>query len=197
MPEGHIEWTQIPKGEKVIDGGNHFQACGKVVFWGSLDALEAQQWLALQARHDHKESARSMSMENQYAERDHEEQGEHYMRHLSAMTGEGLHDKSAIAGELAHRDIIIDQLKGAINKPGVRETTGGAVVIQNKPRSAMLNGIAKYIQTEINAALEHRDKYNNGGEIVVADGVLHRINGYMEQLRIIAKEVSAYEKVKV
>ena len=50
MPEGNIFWRDIPKGEKVIDGGNHFQACGKVVNWGSQDAIEAQLWLAKQAR---------------------------------------------------------------------------------------------------------------------------------------------------
>jgi len=44
---------------------------------------------------------------NQYAERDIVAQGEHYMRHLSAMTGESLDSKSDIAAELAHRDIAI------------------------------------------------------------------------------------------
>jgi hypothetical protein len=46
----------------------------------------------------------------QYVQRDHQAQGEHYLRHVSAMTGEGLHAKSAIAGELAHRDIEIARL---------------------------------------------------------------------------------------
>lgn len=50
MPEGNIDWKQIPKGEKVIDGGNHWQACGKVVVWGSQDAREAQTWLAKESR---------------------------------------------------------------------------------------------------------------------------------------------------
>jgi hypothetical protein len=50
----------------------------------------------------------------QYAERDPESQGDYYMRHLSAMTGERLHDKSAIAGELAHRDIQIDALRSQL-----------------------------------------------------------------------------------
>lgn len=51
---------------------------------------------------------------NIYGQRDHEEQGEHYMRHLDRMTREKLHDKSAIAGELAHRDILIEQLRKAV-----------------------------------------------------------------------------------
>lgn len=46
-----------------------------------------------------------------YAERDIIEQGDYYFRHASAMTGEGLHSKSDIAAELAHRDIQIDRLR--------------------------------------------------------------------------------------
>ena len=52
----------------------------------------------------------------EYAQRDHEEQGEYYVRHLSAMTGERLHDKSAIAGELAHRDMRIAELEERLTK---------------------------------------------------------------------------------
>ncbi len=48
---------------------------------------------------------------SEYADRDHEAQGEHYVRHVSAMTAEGLHAKSAIAAELAHRDIEIAALR--------------------------------------------------------------------------------------
>ena len=46
----------------------------------------------------------------QYAERDIIEidrAGGHYVRHVSAMTREDLHDKSAIAAELAYRDMRI------------------------------------------------------------------------------------------
>lgn len=46
----------------------------------------------------------------EYAERDILKQGDHYMRHITAMTAEKLHDKSDIAAELAHRDIEIKQL---------------------------------------------------------------------------------------
>jgi len=50
-------------------------------------------------------------MSDIYAERDIVEQGDYYFRHASAMTGEGLHHKSNIAAELAHRDIQIDDLR--------------------------------------------------------------------------------------
>ena len=46
-----------------------------------------------------------------YAKRDTEAQGEHYLRHLDAMYTEGLHKKSDIAAELAHRDIELDRLR--------------------------------------------------------------------------------------
>lgn len=55
----------------------------------------------------------------QYAARDHVAQGDYYMRHLMAMTAEELHRKSAIAGELAHRDMEIDRLK-AQTPPGYK-----------------------------------------------------------------------------
>ena len=55
-----------------------------------------------------------MSDEKLYAERDAEAQGDYYFKHVDAMTREGLHSKSAIAAELAHRDIIIDKLKAEL-----------------------------------------------------------------------------------
>lgn len=53
-------------------------------------------------------------MSKQYGERDPmalDEVGGYYIRHVSAMTGENLHEKSAIAGELGYRDMVIDELK--------------------------------------------------------------------------------------
>ena len=52
-------------------------------------------------------------MSKLYGERDImalDEAGGYYMRHVMAMTGEGLHGKSAIAAELGHRDMQIDVL---------------------------------------------------------------------------------------
>lgn len=46
-----------------------------------------------------------------YAQRNHPAQGDFYLRHIDAMTVEGLNDKSAIAAELAHRDIEIERLR--------------------------------------------------------------------------------------
>lgn len=48
--------------------------------------------------------------EKLYADRDSISQGEVYVRHVQAMTAEGLHAKSDIAAELAHRDIEIERL---------------------------------------------------------------------------------------
>ncbi len=52
-----------------------------------------------------------------YAKRDPEAQGTHYENHVYAMTTEGLHAKSAIAAELAHRDIEIERLRAALATP--------------------------------------------------------------------------------
>lgn len=56
-------------------------------------------------------------MNNQYSKRDPRELdkiGNYYTRHIEAMTKEGLHDKSAIAAELAWRDMQIDELKSEL-----------------------------------------------------------------------------------
>lgn len=53
----------------------------------------------------------------EYADRDIMEldkAGNYYCRHVSAMTGEGLHSKGDIAAELAYRDMEIDRLRGAL-----------------------------------------------------------------------------------
>lgn len=49
-----------------------------------------------------------------YAKRDAESLGEHYTRHVAAMTAEGLHDKSDIAAELAWRDAEIERLRARL-----------------------------------------------------------------------------------
>jgi hypothetical protein len=53
-------------------------------------------------------------MVNLYAERDIMVQGEEYIKHIDRMTLEGLHSKSDIAAELAHRDIEIKRLREAL-----------------------------------------------------------------------------------
>lgn len=51
-----------------------------------------------------------------YAERDHYQLSPQYERHLLAMTAEGLYSKSAIAAELAHRDIEIERLRDELQR---------------------------------------------------------------------------------
>lgn len=46
-----------------------------------------------------------------YQERDEFALGQTYCNHIQAMTTEELHSKSAIAAELAYRDVQIAQLK--------------------------------------------------------------------------------------
>lgn len=124
-------------------------------------------------------------MPKQYAQRDIEEQ-KHYMRHLDAMTRENLHSKSAIAAELAHRDEIIDNL--AISGPGVKDHKGG-VVIQFKKRSEQLESIAD----SINLLMNYTEGLN-AAPIGLDASDVHKINGWMEQLRIIADELKGAGK---
>jgi predicted RNase H-like nuclease len=76
--------------------------------------------------------AAKLARVDQYAERDAfalDKAGGYYMRHLSAMTAEGLHAKSDIAAELAWRDMEIDRLRSAALAQAEVEpvafTTGG------------------------------------------------------------------------
>lgn len=61
----------------------------------------------------------------EYAERNimHPPLRDHYTKHLSAMTGEGLHSKADIAAELAYRDARIEELETA----GSEVTMGFAI----------------------------------------------------------------------
>lgn len=57
-------------------------------------------------------------MNNLYTKRDPmklDEQGDFYIKHVSAMTSEKLHSKSDIACELAYRDYVISQLSKALD----------------------------------------------------------------------------------
>lgn len=58
-----------------------------------------------------------------YAKRDIIGQGEFYTRHVMAMTAEGLHDKSSIAAELAHRDQRIKYLEANVEACSARNSS--------------------------------------------------------------------------
>ena len=74
---------------------------------------------------------------SEYAERDIIEQGDYYSRHTSAMTVEGLHSKSDIAAELAHRDIQIDALRARVaeleSAVEALRTAGNRVISYGEP----------------------------------------------------------------
>lgn len=81
--------------------------------------------------------------DKQYAERDImalDISGNHYSRHISAMTSEGLHSKSDIAAELAWRDARIAELEArTVNLPDLRQVVSG-------DRYVWSDGIFNYIQ---------------------------------------------------
>ena len=63
---------------------------------------------------------------SEYAQREFSDSDweNYYFKHVNAMTAEGLHAKSAIAAELAHRDAAIDRYRAALEQikalPSVR-----------------------------------------------------------------------------
>jgi hypothetical protein len=82
-------------------------------------------------------------MGKQYAERDImalDKHGGHYTRHLSAMTGEALHDKSDIAAELAWRDAEIARLER--ERDAYRNAEETQIALRER------------VQEELNASLE-------------------------------------------
>lgn len=90
----------------------HFQSSGYAVTKVS-DMI--RRYLSLQ---NIKSSANVKTSEKEkmkiYVHKDHMEQENVYMKHLSAMTGEQLHSKADIAGELAGRDIVITGLSNIL-----------------------------------------------------------------------------------
>ena len=65
--------------------------------------------------------------ERQYGGRDPmalDEAGGYYIRHVSAMTAEGLHSKADIAKELAWRDLQIDNLRAKLDRVCADVTNG-------------------------------------------------------------------------
>lgn len=55
-----------------------------------------------------------MTEAKRYAPRNIVAQGQTYLDHVAAMTREGLHAKSDIAAELAHRDLEIERLRNGL-----------------------------------------------------------------------------------
>ncbi|HET6725912.1 MAG TPA: hypothetical protein VFH85_07905 [Gammaproteobacteria bacterium] len=84
-------------------------------------------------------------MATQYRERDQielEKAGGYFSRHMSAMTEENLFDKSAIAEELAWRDMEIDRLR--VDAAVLRNLAGSAYrsdVIEAELRKARQEAI--------------------------------------------------------
>jgi hypothetical protein len=71
----------------------------------------------------------------QYAKRDAmalDTAGNYYIRHVGAMTSEGLHAKSDIAAELAWRDMQIDQL--ASSRDFYKRRCEALQAVQNRMR---------------------------------------------------------------
>ena len=88
-----------------------------------------------------------------YAVRDPEEQGEWFVRHMSAMTKENLHSKAEIAEELAHRDIRIEALEAEIKRLTISLAAAKGCVSQQhediaKLRAAVIEVARKVVDND-------------------------------------------------
>jgi len=94
-----------------------------------------------------------------YAERDLmalDKEGNHYCRHISAMTSEGLHSKSDIAAELGWRDMQITELQRKVEALAVENASLKAVSDDRRQfiMSGVQLGYIKVPTAETDPALE-------------------------------------------
>lgn len=102
----------------------------------------------------------------QYANRNVIAQGDYYMRHVKAMTAEGLHNKGDIAAELAHRDQLIDELNSA-RADLVIAVHGLASNFENAMPTKDFEA-ARKAEGDIAHALKIAAKYNwNGNKVTI------------------------------
>lgn len=91
----------------------------------------------------------------QYAERDImelDELGGFYALHVHAMTAEGLHSKSDIAAELAHRDAEISRLKALLG-----DTANVGLSLVTEYGVSLDNLVEDWEESEMADAREYRD----------------------------------------
>ncbi len=95
-----------------------------------------------------------MSKYKQYAKRDLEALQPHYIKHVDAMTAEGLHSKSDIAAELAWRDLQIAEARDQVNHYKAMLTKeSGEVTISR-------NGYVEQLEQQLDRRAEELNKAN-------------------------------------
>ena len=117
-------------------------------------------------------------MSNQYAPRDTEALGDHYLRHVSAMTVEKLQDKSAIAAELAWRDAEIARLGDRLSREAMSNDSTGLhlsrVTAERDAYAAFLGRIG-WTEEYAREVLADKDPFVSGEEMLpeLADVLPH------------------------
>jgi hypothetical protein len=111
-PEGVIVETQMVDGPNNIHSGDRKRIGRKWYFNDCHYDYRPTHWRKIPAS----------TTPKLYIRRDTEALGEHYQRHISAMTTEGLYGKSRIAAELAYRDMLIERLtKGTVKHEAIEK----------------------------------------------------------------------------
>ena len=111
---------------------------------------------------------------NIYAKRDHEALGQHYLHHIDRMTVEGLHSKSAIAGELAHRDDKIARLESELARAIIAAHEAQRPAYQ-EPTEEMLR--AGCLSQQATPEYDNYEDWSNSH----SGGTVERIRGYMRK----------------
>lgn len=96
----------------------------------------------------------------EYGRRNIIKQGNYYPKHVLAMTAEALHAKSAIAAELAHRDIEIDKLKSLIVRATKRLSQPIKQIRQDGFRELM--GDLRSATAKLTRSEDREDERSNG-----------------------------------
>lgn len=102
--------------------------------------------------------------EELYAERDTmelDEAGNYYFKHIMAITSEQLHSKSAIACELAYRDMLIDKLTKELQAAKAQ-----AVPEANKALLQSLHDMVEIVGANFCSSQDVKRKYKIARELL-------------------------------
>lgn len=110
-PTLSCEPPEAPDGYFVTCDTDCCPGCVKEWMWAMTINQARKQWNRRQP------VTPSQPQDVEYPQQNPIELGTYYLRHLNAMTREGLHDKSAIAEQLAWRDREIDRLRSSPKLP--------------------------------------------------------------------------------
>jgi len=95
--------------------------------------------------------------------------GDHYLRHVSAMTTENLHDKGDIAAELAHRDKRIAELYAGLTQLQTECMNAGQALQSSREEAERLADLLKKAAEYIDECLGWYEDARRGGDHLASE----------------------------